>query len=116
MGQGACRAHPPRPGRRGALLRGRRAGGGIVTFDRSLDIVIDPDRRWRWKDEDHFEHIQRFGWISAQHAAELRSVGLEVIADVEAGRPPFDDAWIDFAPDLAWPSPELPDDWSRAPD
>jgi len=93
----------------------RRAGGGIVTFDRSLDIVIEPDRRWRWKDEDHFEHIQRFGWISARRAAELRAVGLEVIADVEAGRSPFDSAWIDFTPDPEWPSPELPDDWSRVP-
>lgn len=93
----------------------RRAGGGLMTFDRSLDIVIGPDRAWRWKDEDHFRHIQRFGWITAQQADELRQEGLAVIAQAEAGAPPFDGAWLDFKPDPAWPLPELPDDWDRAP-
>ena len=93
----------------------RRAGGGILTFDRSLDIVIGPDRRWRWKDEDHFAHIQRFGWITPEQADDLRKEGLAVIAQAEAGLPPFNDEWTSFAPDAGWSMPELPDDWQVAP-
>ena len=93
----------------------RRAGDGIVTFDRSLDIVIGPDRRWRWKDEDHFAHIQRFGWITPAYAAELRAEGERVIARVEAGQSPFDSEWLDWRPDPAWPLPTLPLDWEIPP-
>lgn len=93
----------------------RKAGGGVVTFDRSLDIVIGPDRRWRWKDEDHFGWIQDFGWITAQEAEVLREEGERVIARAQAGEPPFDDAWLSWTPDPAWPTPELPQDWARVP-
>jgi len=93
----------------------RRAGGGLVTFDRSLDIVIGPDRQWRWKDEDHFAHIQRFGWITSERAQELREEAERVIARVEAGDPPFDATWLDWRPDRAWLTPELPGDWDTPP-
>jgi hypothetical protein len=93
----------------------RRAGGGIVTFDRSLDIVVGPDRRWRWKDEDHFAHIQRFGWITQDYAAELRAEGERVIARVEAGASPFDTEWLEWKPDPDWPLPTLPADWETPP-
>ncbi len=90
----------------------RRAGGGLVTFDRSLDIVVAPDRRWRWKDEDHFAHIQRFGWITPKRAGELWAEGERVVKRIEAGEAPFDSEWLDWRPDPAWPIPELPDDWA----
>jgi hypothetical protein len=93
----------------------RRGGGGLVTFDRSLDIVVGPDRRWRWKDEDHFAHIQRFGWITPDRAAELRSEGERVISRIEAGAPPFDGSWLNWRPDPAWALPELPNDWASVP-
>jgi hypothetical protein len=93
----------------------RRAGGGLVTFDRSLDIVAGPDRRWRWKDEDHFAHIQRFGWITSERAAELRAEGERVIRCIEAREPPFNDEWLGWRPDPAWPIPELPVDWAAIP-
>lgn len=93
----------------------RQAGGGIVTFDRSLDIVVGPDRRWRWKDEDHFAHIQRFGWITADYSAELRAEGERVIARIEAAQSPFDGEWLDWRPDPSWPLPTLPKDWEIPP-
>lgn len=93
-----------------------RAGGGIVTFDRSLDIVVGPEGRWSWKDEDHFAHIQRFGWITAERAQELREEGERIIARIEASAAPFDGTWLDWRPDPAWKPPELPVDWDVVPD
>lgn len=93
----------------------RRAGGGVVTFDRSLDIVIWPDRRWQWKDEDHFAWIQDFGWITPEQARIFRAEGERVIARVEAGEPPFDETWLSWTPDPDWSAPALPKDWARVP-
>jgi len=94
----------------------RRAGDSLLTWDQSLDIVVGPDRRWRWKDEDHFQWIQDLGWISAEEAAELRREAEMVIGRVEQGASPFDDEWLAWRPEDGWPVPELPEDWAFAPD
>jgi hypothetical protein len=44
----------------------RRVPRGIITWDRSLDIVVTPDLQWRWKDEDHFQRIQDLGWVTSE--------------------------------------------------
>jgi hypothetical protein len=89
--------------------------GGVDTFDHALDIVVQPDRAWRWKDED--EYLERVGhpayWDAAQ-AKEIRAEGERVVADIEAARFPFDGTWLDFRPDPAWLIPTLPTaGWDR---
>ena len=45
---------------------GRRRVAGVDTVDYDLDIVVAPDRRWRWKDEDEFaEHLpsRTYYWV-----------------------------------------------------
>jgi hypothetical protein len=50
----------------------------------------------------------------AEQAAEIRSEGERVVADIEAARFPFDGSWLDFRPDEAWPLPTLPaEGWDR---
>ncbi|MFG2039944.1 DUF402 domain-containing protein [Dactylosporangium sp. NPDC048998] len=88
---------------------------GVDTFDHALDIVVEPDRAWRWKDEG--EYLERVGhpayWTSAQ-AAGIRAEGERVAADVEAGAFPFDGTWRDFRPGPSWPVPRLPErGWDR---
>jgi uncharacterized protein len=92
----------------------RRASEALVTWDQSLDIVAGPDRRWRWKDEDHFQWIQDLGWISPAEARDLRTEGERVITRIERAESPFDGSWLDWRPDPAWSVPELPDDWANA--
>jgi hypothetical protein len=89
---------------------------GVDTFDHTLDVVVAPDRTWRWKDES--EYLQRVGhpayWTAAQ-ADDIRAEGERVIKDIEAGAFPFDGTWCDFRPGLAWPLPTLPaDGWDRS--
>jgi hypothetical protein len=92
-----------------------RAERSLVTWDQSLDIVVSPDRRWRWKDEDHFQRVQELGWLTLARASELRAEGQSVIARIEAAQPPFDDSWIGWRPEAAWAVPELSDDWAEVP-
>jgi hypothetical protein len=93
----------------------RRADRSLVTWDQALDIVVGPDRRWRWKDEDHFQRIQDLGWLTPARAAELRAEAAAVISRVQAGAAPFDASWLGWRPDEAWTPPELPGDWGEVP-
>ncbi|MEV0902454.1 DUF402 domain-containing protein [Actinoplanes sp. NPDC049802] len=95
-----------------------RDGGlaGLDTADWDLDVVIEPDRTWEWKDEEVFRQrltMPEAYWVDDEE--RVRRAGEEVIALVEAGAFPFDGTWCDFRPDPAWPSlpTELPPGWDR---
>ncbi|WP_433204458.1 DUF402 domain-containing protein [Dactylosporangium sp. CS-047395] len=86
-----------------------RHPGGIDVVDHHLDVVVDPDRSWRWKDEDTFAaSTDRPGFWNTAEASAIRAEGQRVAAAAEAGRFPFDGTWCDFRPDPAWPLPQLP--------
>jgi len=93
----------------------RRAGGGIVTWDRSLDIVVAPDLTWRWKDEEEFARLLELGWITEDESERIRREGQRVIARVERRERPFNENWASWRPDPAWAVPALPDDWATVP-
>jgi hypothetical protein len=88
--------------------------GGIDHVDQALDILVAPDRAWRWKDEDEF--AEQTGdplfWDEAG-AAAIREEGRRVIASAEAGAFPFDGTWTDFRPDQEWPVSALPWWWDQ---
>jgi predicted RNA-binding protein associated with RNAse of E/G family len=91
------------------------AAAGIDTIDQDLDIVVEPDRTWRWKDEDEFaERLALPGHYWVRDEAAVRAEGLRVVKLIEAGEFPFDGTWTDFQPDPSWPVPrELPPGWDR---
>jgi hypothetical protein len=83
-----------------------RDGGtaGLDTSDWDLDVVVEPDRSWRWKDEDELTArlaMPESYWVPGE--GRVRRAGKEVIALVESGAFPFDGTWCDFRPDPAWP-------------
>jgi predicted RNA-binding protein associated with RNAse of E/G family len=82
------------------------ADGRVDVTDHALDVWVDPDGSWRWKDEDDFAALQRHGVFDAAAARRVRAEGERVI---EAW--PFPTGWEDWRPDPRWPTPELPDDW-----
>jgi hypothetical protein len=47
----------------------RETSLGFDTTDHLLDIWIDPDRSWRWKDEDHLAEAVDIGLFTAEKAA-----------------------------------------------
>lgn len=94
----------------------QRVTDGLVTWDRSLDIVVAPDLTWKWKDEDHFVRIQELGWITRAEADRLRAEGEEVIDRIERNVEPFCDSWPEWKPDANWEIPGLAPNWSQLPD
>jgi uncharacterized protein DUF402 len=71
--------------------------------DEKLDLVVSPDGRPRWKDEDELELAGRAGYLDAD---DVRAQAERVLAD-----PPWPTGWESFRPDPAWAMPELPAGW-----
>ncbi|BCJ48292.1 hypothetical protein GCM10010168_26520 [Actinoplanes ianthinogenes] len=92
-----------------------RWSGGVDTFDHALDLVVMPDRSWRWKDEhEYLERIGHPAYWDAARAAEIRAEGERVVRAVESAAFPFDGTHLTFCPDPYWPAPFLPaHGWDR---
>jgi Protein of unknown function (DUF402) len=90
---------------------------GVDVVDQDLDIVVAPDRTWRWKDEEEFAErlaLPEHYWVP--DPAAVWAEGRRVIKLAEAGEFPFDGRWTDFHPDPSWPLPtSLPPGWTRPP-
>jgi len=80
----------------------RRDGLSYVTQDQELDIWIEPDGTWRWKDEQELEDWVGRGRFSREEVTEIRRVGEGVVAAW-----PFPTAWEEWKPDPSWPVPML---------
>jgi hypothetical protein len=91
----------------------RRTAAGIDTEDHELDIVIEPDGAWRFKDDEWLDEWVRLGrWTEAEVAA-IRAEGARVAADLEAGRRWWDEDWAGWRPDPEWCGGDLPTGWER---
>ena len=90
----------------------KRWFGGLDIRDQALDIWVEPDRSWEWKDEDEFaERIGHPDYWTAEEAAQIRAEGEQLTALIEAGAHPFDGSLIDFRPDSAWAPTTLTPHW-----
>jgi hypothetical protein len=93
----------------------RRTPIGFDTNDHALDIVVQPDLSWRWKDEEEFEGLVEAGRYSAEFGKSVRDEGLAAIAAIEGRRAPFGDGWETWEPDSSWDAPALPEGWTEVP-
>jgi predicted RNA-binding protein associated with RNAse of E/G family len=53
-------------------------------MDLMLDIIVEPDGRWEWKDEDEFEALVSGGIIDAKEAKHIWEEARRVIGQIEA--------------------------------
>jgi hypothetical protein len=83
-------------------------GDKFDTTDLALDIWVEPDGSWRWKDEDEFARAQELGVLDAKRAAAVRSEGERVIA-----QQPWPTGWEDWRPPDDWHPLPLPADWDQ---
>jgi hypothetical protein len=79
---------------------------GFDTTDWALDVVVDPDGDWRWKDEDDFALAQELGVLDADEAAAVRAEGERVVAER-----PWPTGWEDWRPPAEWTPAALPEGW-----
>ena len=84
---------------------------GFDICDHQLDILVEPDRTWHWKDEDELELAVELGRMSRDHADRVRATGDRAVQDIETNSWPYDAGFETWAPDPSWTLPELPEDW-----
>ncbi len=91
------------------------AAAGIDTIDQDLDIVVAPDRSWRWKDEDEFaDHLAHPDVYWVEDPESVWAEGKRVVGLIESATFPFDGTRCDFRPSLSWTVPtSLPKGWDR---
>jgi Protein of unknown function (DUF402) len=84
----------------------RRSRLGFDTDDLILDIRVQPNGSWQWKDEDELEEAVELGRFTGDEARAIRAEGERVIAER-----PWPTGWEDWRPDPSWGMPELPAGW-----
>ncbi len=90
-----------------------RTALGIDTCDLFLDLVVAPDHRFSYKDEDEFARARELGLITPEIDARVRSAAEQVIASIEARAFPFDGSWQRWRPDPV-ACAALPAGWDAA--
>ena len=88
----------------------RRSALGFDMTDWALDVWVEPDGRWQWKDEEDFAEAQRLGVLDAAAAAAVRSEGERVIA-----ARPWPTGWEAWRPPAEWRPLALPSGWDVVP-
>ena len=76
-----------------------------------LDVVVEPDLSWRWKDREEFDEIVQRGLFDDALAERVMAEARRVIADIEHAQSPFDEPWPSWRPDPGWGRPALHDEW-----
>lgn len=91
----------------------RRSPVGFDTLDHKLDVIVELDGSWRWKDEDQFVEVIERGLLDPGQGRGLRNEAEGAVRRIVEHEPPFDRDWYGWRPDPAWPPPTLPDGWDR---
>ncbi|HEU5108536.1 MAG TPA: DUF402 domain-containing protein [Micromonosporaceae bacterium] len=94
---------------------GSAGAAGVDIVDQDLDVVVNPDGSWEWKDDDEFtERLAYPGWYWVRDEEAVRAEGRRMIKKIEAREFPFDGSLLDFSPDPAWSVPAaVPTGWDR---
>jgi hypothetical protein len=91
----------------------RRRQWGIDTLDLDLDIVIDPDFSFKWKDEEDYQKAIEHGLITPEWVQGIENAKPEIFEKLEKRLYPFDGSWLGWKPDPNWEPPKLPENWDK---
>lgn len=90
----------------------RRVRSGVEIHDFVLDIVVQPDLSWAWKDVDEFDELVARRFFSDDQETNIRDAANVMVATIENRGSPFSDGWENWRPDRSWRTPRLPENWS----
>ena len=89
----------------------RRSHCGFDTLDLDLDIVIDPQYGWKWKDEDEYQEGIREGGIRYEWVKGIEQYKAEIFDRIDRRAYPLNGSWLQWQPDPNWIPPGLPAGW-----
>jgi hypothetical protein len=83
---------------------------GVDTLDLLLDLVIEPDLHWRWKDSDEYEQGRALGIVTDTDHRAILAARDRISSLLEHREGPFADQWRHWRRETTWPLPVLPAD------
>jgi predicted RNA-binding protein associated with RNAse of E/G family len=93
----------------------RRTPVGFDTQDHTLDIVVQPDLTWAWRDREELENHVREGFFTTNLAQSVRREGLTVIDEIRRGAHPCSFGWSEWQPGKDWETPVVSKGWDSTP-
>lgn len=93
----------------------RRTPIGVDTNDHTLDVVVQPDLSWAWKDEDQLAERAASGVYVPDFATRVRATAERALEILGRRGHPFDGSLVEWAPDPAWAIPRLVEGWDEFP-
>jgi protein associated with RNAse G/E len=91
----------------------KRSRLGFETLDLDLDIVIDENYEWKWKDVDEYQAGIREGGIKDDWVRGIEQSKEEVLGIITKRSSPLDGSWLQWRPDPTWELPKLPKGWEK---
>jgi hypothetical protein len=89
----------------------KRSHCGFDTLDLDLDILVNIQNEWEWKDIDDYEKGIRSGGIRPEWVGEIEKAKGEVFTRIENALYPLNRHWLDWRPDAIWPKTTLVHGW-----
>ena len=91
----------------------QRSHCGIDTLDLDLDLIINPDFSFRWKDEDDYQKAIDHEVIMPEWTQAIEIAKKEIFNKLEKRQYPYDGSWLNWMPDSHWLPPKLPKNWDK---
>jgi len=91
----------------------KRNNNSVDTLDLDLDLIINPDFSFEWKDEDDYQTAIDHGIITPAWIQGIEDAKRDVFDKLERRAYPFDRKWLNWMPDPNWTPPTLPENWNQ---
>ena len=91
----------------------QRGHDSIDTLDLDLDLIINPDLSFRWKDEDDYQKAIDHEVIMLEWMQEIEIAKKEIFNKLEKRQYPYDGSWLNWMPGPNWLPPKLPENWDK---
>jgi hypothetical protein len=78
-----------------------------------LDLIINPDFSFEWKDLGDYQKAIDNGIIFPEWTLEIDEAVKEILDRLEKRQYPYDESWLNWLPDPSWSPPKLPENWDK---
>jgi len=85
----------------------------VDTLDLELDMVINPDFHYEWKDLEDYQTAIENGIVTQKYIQGIEGEKPGIFDKLEKRQYPFDGSWLDWKPDPNWQPPKLPKNWDK---
>ena len=91
----------------------QRTKPGFQTLDLEIDLVINPDYSWHWKDEEEYKEGIELKVIRPEWVDNIETAKQEILEKLKQIQYPLNKDWINWIPDSEWTLPRLPSNWNE---